>query len=63
MITLCQHIEQYKREVKVVNTNIILQVGCSIARVHGLVEVMTDELVEFEQSSASIRYCSQFRIK
>ncbi|KAI3930406.1 hypothetical protein MKW92_053961 [Papaver armeniacum] len=37
-----ERIEQYNREVKVVNTGIVLQVGDGIARIHGLDEVMAD---------------------
>ncbi|KAK1295862.1 hypothetical protein QJS10_CPB15g00812 [Acorus calamus] len=46
-----ERIEQYTREVKVVNTGTVLQVGDGIARIHGLDEVMTDELVKFEEST------------
>jgi len=35
-----ERIEQYSREIKIVNTGTVLQVGDGIARVHGLDEVM-----------------------
>ncbi|OAY72343.1 ATP synthase subunit alpha, chloroplastic, partial [Ananas comosus] len=35
-----ERIEQYNREVKIVNTGTVLQVGDGIARIHGLDEVM-----------------------
>ena len=41
-----ERIEQYKREVKIVNTGTVFQVGDGIARIHGLDEVMAGELVE-----------------
>ena len=44
-----ERIEQYNREVKIVNTGIVLQVGDGIARIYGLDEVMAGELVEFEE--------------
>ncbi|KAI3881128.1 hypothetical protein MKX03_010141, partial [Papaver bracteatum] len=46
---ICERIEQYNKEVKVVNTGIVLEVGDGIARIHGLDEVITGELVEFEE--------------
>nr|XP_043616172.1 ATP synthase subunit alpha, chloroplastic-like [Erigeron canadensis] len=49
-----ERIEQYNREVKIVNTGTILQVGNGIARIHGLDEVMAGELVEFEESTIGI---------
>ncbi|KAL4308412.1 hypothetical protein GQ457_01G014860 [Hibiscus cannabinus] len=49
-----ERIEQYNREVKIVNTGTILQVGDCIARIHGLDEVMADELVEFEEGTIGI---------
>ncbi|MFS7922082.1 putative H(+)-transporting two-sector ATPase [Helianthus anomalus] len=39
-------IKQCNREVKIVNIGIILQVGDSIARIHGLDEVMIGEFIE-----------------
>lgn len=41
-----ERIEQYNREVKVLNTGTVLQVGDGIARIYGLDEVMAGELVE-----------------
>ncbi|PHT40427.1 ATP synthase subunit alpha, chloroplastic [Capsicum baccatum] len=49
-----ERIEQYNREVKIVNTGTVLQVGDGIARIHGLDEVMAGELVEFEESTIGI---------
>ena len=46
-----ERIEQYNREVKIVNTGTILQVGDDIARIHGLDEVMAGELVEFKEGT------------
>ncbi|KAL6507188.1 hypothetical protein OROHE_022087 [Orobanche hederae] len=42
------------REVKIVNTGTVLQVGDGIARIHGLDEVMAGELVEFEEGTIGI---------
>ncbi|PHT86943.1 ATP synthase subunit alpha, chloroplastic [Capsicum annuum] len=49
-----ERIEQYNRQVKIVNTGTILQVGDGIARIHGLDEVMAGELVEFEEGTIGI---------
>ncbi|KAL2905123.1 ATP synthase subunit alpha chloroplastic [Bienertia sinuspersici] len=49
-----ERIEQYSREVRVVNTDTVLQVGDGIARIHGLDEVMAGELVEFEEGTIGI---------
>ncbi|KAK4713537.1 hypothetical protein R3W88_019444 [Solanum pinnatisectum] len=49
-----ERIEQYNREVKSVNTSIVLQVGDGIARIHSLDEVMAGELVEFEEGTIGI---------
>uniref|UniRef100_A0A803N4V4 ATPase F1/V1/A1 complex alpha/beta subunit N-terminal domain-containing protein n=1 Tax=Chenopodium quinoa TaxID=63459 RepID=A0A803N4V4_CHEQI len=49
-----ERIEGYNREVKVVNTGTVLQVGDGIARIHGLDEVMAGELVEFEERTIGI---------
>ncbi|KAL6312174.1 hypothetical protein AAG906_021983 [Vitis piasezkii] len=49
-----ERIEQYNREVKIVNTGTVLQVGDGIARIHGLDEVMAGELVEFEEGTIGI---------
>nr|AND95377.1 ATP synthase CF1 alpha subunit [Semiaquilegia adoxoides] len=49
-----ERIEQYNREVKIVNTGTVLQVGDGIARIHGLDEVMVGELVEFEEGTIGI---------
>ncbi|KAH6799628.1 hypothetical protein C2S51_036112 [Perilla frutescens var. frutescens] len=49
-----EHIEQYNREVKIVNTGTVLQVGDGIAHIHGLDEVMAGELVEFEEGTIGI---------
>nr|ANP95927.1 ATP synthase CF1 alpha subunit [Pyrola rotundifolia] len=49
-----QRIEQYNREVKVINTGTVLKVGDGIARIHGLDEVMSGELVEFQEGTIGI---------
>ncbi|KAB1215421.1 ATP synthase subunit alpha, chloroplastic [Morella rubra] len=49
-----ERIEQYNREIKVVNTGTVLQVGDGIARIYGLDEVMAGELVEFEEGTIGI---------
>ncbi|KAM6547282.1 hypothetical protein CsatB_018958 [Cannabis sativa] len=49
-----EHIEQYNREVKILNTGTVLQVGEGIARIYGLDEVMAGELVEFEDGTIGI---------
>ncbi|YP_247584.1 ATP synthase CF1 alpha subunit (chloroplast) [Cucumis sativus] len=49
-----ERIEQYTREVKIVNTGTVLQVGDGIARIYGLDEVMAGELVEFEEGTIGI---------
>ncbi|MCD9640386.1 hypothetical protein HAX54_025672 [Datura stramonium] len=49
-----ERIEQFNREVKIVNTGIVLQVGDGIARIHDLDEVMAGELVEFEEGTIDI---------
>ncbi|KAL8128409.1 hypothetical protein V2J09_002308 [Rumex salicifolius] len=49
-----ERIEQYNREVKIVNTGTVLQVGDGIARIHGLDEVMAGELVKFEEGTIGI---------
>nr|YP_009776551.1 ATP synthase CF1 alpha subunit [Moeroris amara]QJA27037.1 ATP synthase CF1 alpha subunit [Moeroris amara] len=49
-----ERIEQYNREVKIVNTGTVLQVGDGIARIYGLDEVMAGELVEFEEGTRGI---------
>ena len=51
-----ERIEQYNREVKIVNTGTVLQVGDGIARIHGLDEVMAGELVEFEEGTISLAH-------
>ncbi|CAN6703538.1 unnamed protein product [Malus baccata var. baccata] len=49
-----ERIEQYNREVKILNTSNILQVGDGTARIYGLDEVMAGELVEFEEGTIGI---------
>ena len=49
-----ERIEQYNREVKIVNTGTVLQVGDGIARIYGLNEVMAGDLVEFEEGTKGI---------
>nr|AEX37293.1 ATP synthase CF1 alpha subunit [Arbutus unedo] len=52
--TIRQRIEQYNREVTIVNTGTVLKVGDGIARIHGLDEVMSGELVEFQEGTIGI---------
>ncbi len=49
-----QQIEQYDQGVKVSNVGTVLQVGDGIARIYGLEQVMSGELVEFEDASVGI---------
>nr|YP_009558881.1 ATP synthase CF1 alpha subunit [Corallorhiza bentleyi]YP_009559000.1 ATP synthase CF1 alpha subunit [Corallorhiza striata var. involuta]QBA90835.1 ATP synthase CF1 alpha subunit [Corallorhiza bentleyi]QBA91027.1 ATP synthase CF1 alpha subunit [Corallorhiza striata var. involuta] len=49
-----ERIEQYNREVKIVNTGTVLQVGDGIVRIHGLDEAMAGELIEFEEGTIGI---------
>nr|YP_009434940.1 ATP synthase CF1 alpha subunit [Lobelia holstii]ATG24942.1 ATP synthase CF1 alpha subunit [Lobelia holstii] len=49
-----ERIKHYTREVKIVNTGSVLQVGDGIARIHGLDDVMAGELVEFEEGTIGI---------
>ena len=49
-----ERIEQYNREVKVVNTGTVLQLGDGIVRIYGLDEVMSGELIEFEEGTIGI---------
>ncbi len=42
-----QQIEQYKSEIQVVDVGTVIQVGDGIARVHGLENAMSGELLEF----------------
>nr|GEU32605.1 ATP synthase CF1 alpha subunit, plastidic [Tanacetum cinerariifolium] len=51
-----ERIEQYNREVKIVNTSTVLQVGDGIARIHVLDKVMVGELVEFEEGTIGIAF-------
>ncbi len=49
-----QQIEGYDKEVQVNNVGTVLQVGDGIARVYGLDQVMSGELLEFEDGSVGI---------
>ncbi|GMP55314.1 hypothetical protein CsSME_00020168 [Camellia sinensis var. sinensis] len=49
-----ERIKQYNREVTIVNTSTVLQVGDGIVHIHGLDEVMAGELVEFEEGTIGI---------
>jgi F-type H+-transporting ATPase subunit alpha len=49
-----QQIEQYDQDVKVDNIGTVLQVGDGIARVYGLDQVMSGELLEFEDKTIGI---------
>nr|YP_010455847.1 ATP synthase CF1 alpha subunit [Tetraselmis marina]UUA64523.1 ATP synthase CF1 alpha subunit [Tetraselmis marina] len=49
-----RQIEQYNRDVKVVNVGTVFQVGDGIARIYGLEKVMAGELLEFEDGTIGI---------
>ena len=49
-----EQIEGYDKEVQVNNVGTVLQVGDGIARVYGLDQVMSGELLEFEDGSIGI---------
>lgn len=49
-----QQIEQYDQEVKVSNVGTVLQVGDGIARIYGLEQAMSGELLEFEDGTIGI---------
>ncbi|KAG0460144.1 hypothetical protein HPP92_023272 [Vanilla planifolia] len=49
-----ERIQQYNREVKLLNMGTVLQVGDDIARIYGLDEVMAGELIEFEEGTIGI---------
>lgn len=49
-----QQIQQYNKEVKVVNVGTVFQVGDGIARIYGLEKVMAGELLEFEDGTVGI---------
>ena len=49
-----RQIEQYNRDIKVVNVGTVFQVGDGIARIYGLEKVMAGELLEFEDGTIGI---------
>ncbi|XP_060667799.1 ATP synthase subunit alpha, chloroplastic-like [Ziziphus jujuba] len=49
-----ERIEQYNREIKILNTSTVLQVGDGIAHIYGLDDVMMGELLEFEEGMIGI---------
>ena len=49
-----EQIESYDKDVKVNNVGTVLQVGDGIARVYGLDQVMSGELLEFEDKTIGI---------
>ena len=49
-----EQIEKYDQDVKVDNVGTVLQVGDGIARVYGLDQVMSGELLEFEDKTVGI---------
>ncbi len=51
---LKQQIEDYDKSIAVSNVGTVLQVGDGIARVYGLQQVMSGELVQFEDGSEGI---------
>ncbi|KHG24553.1 ATP synthase subunit alpha, chloroplastic [Gossypium arboreum] len=56
---ISERIEQYNREVKIVNTGTVLQVGDGIARIHGLDEVMKESKIGFGSRTKEIRLGSE----
>nr|YP_010760488.1 ATP synthase CF1 alpha subunit [Cuscuta polyanthemos]WEY30466.1 ATP synthase CF1 alpha subunit [Cuscuta polyanthemos] len=49
-----ERIQHYTKEIKVLNTGTVLQVGDGIVRIYGLDEVMAGELIEFEEGTRGI---------
>jgi len=49
-----EQIEKYDQEVKVDNVGTVLQVGDGVARVYGLDQVMSGELLEFEDKTIGV---------
>ena len=49
-----QQIESYDQEVQIDNVGTVLQIGDGIARVYGLDQVMSGELLEFEDKTIGI---------
>tara|TARA_B100000683_G_scaffold155741_1_gene150482 strand:+ start:1983 stop:3485 length:1503 start_codon:yes stop_codon:yes gene_type:complete len=49
-----QQIESYDQEVQIDNVGTVLQIGDGIARVYGLEQVMSGELLEFEDKTIGI---------
>ena len=52
---LREHIEQYNRKVGIENIGRVVQVGDGIARIIGLGEIMSGELVEFAEGPDDFR--------
>jgi F-type H+-transporting ATPase subunit alpha len=49
-----EQIEKFDQDVKVDNVGTVLQIGDGIARVYGLDQVMSGELLEFEDKTVGI---------
>jgi len=49
-----QQIEQYKKDIEIVNVGTVLQVGDGIARIYGLEKVMAGELLQFQDGSVGV---------
>ncbi|MDY7020329.1 MAG: F0F1 ATP synthase subunit alpha [Cyanobacteriota bacterium] len=49
-----QQIQQYDQDVKVSNVGTVLQVGDGIARIYGLDQVMSQELLEFQDGTVGV---------
>lgn len=49
-----EQIEQYRKQVRVVNVGTVFQVGDGIARIYGLDKVMSGELLDFEDGTVGI---------
>nr|YP_010291232.1 ATP synthase CF1 alpha subunit [Juncus gracilicaulis]ULQ66822.1 ATP synthase CF1 alpha subunit [Juncus gracilicaulis] len=47
-------IQKYKREARIINIGIVIQIGDGIARIHGLNTIMSGELVEFSEGTTGI---------
>jgi len=53
-----ESILKYTGEQKIQNVGTVLQVGDGIARVYGLDEVMSGELLQFDDEEKNCWYCS-----
>jgi len=51
---ICEELEKYKQTTQIDNVGTVLQVGDGIARIYGLDQVMSGELLEFEDKTVGI---------